>query len=82
MGKLANPTRLSLFFELRKGSRTWSDLMFDFRLNPNSLGKHLQAMKTVGLVQKAGKKGYELTVIGYRVGEALESIVTLTSNIK
>lgn len=59
---LANETRLNLLYSLYKKPKTWTELIFEFQINPKSLRDHLDFLIKSGLVKKrAGAVGFELT---------------------
>ena len=51
---VANEGRLRILVALSKGPRTWSELMFESRINPKSLRDNLELLIESGLVQKEG----------------------------
>lgn len=58
---LANETRLNLLYSLYKKPKTWSELIFEFKINPKSLRDHLNFLIESGLVRKKKGVGFELT---------------------
>ena len=63
---LVNEHRVNIIFELLKKPSTWSELMYDLRLNPRSLAIHLNYLQTNGIVTK-DKKKYALTERGQAI---------------
>ena len=61
MRALANETRLRILYELRESSKTWTELMFELKLNPKSLRDHLDYLRKSGLVEKREPVGFGLT---------------------
>jgi len=58
---LANETRLNLLYSLYKKPKTWTELIFEFQINPKSLRDHLNFLIKSGLVKKRKTAGFELT---------------------
>jgi len=58
---LANETRLNLLYSLYKKPKTWTELIFEFQINPKSLRDHLNFLIKSGLVKKGKIVGFELT---------------------
>lgn len=63
---LANRHRVNIIYKLYEGIATFSQLMFDLRINPRSLSAHLKYFKAENIVQK-NEKDYELTERGRRI---------------
>ena len=61
---LANEARLSILYRLHEGSLTWTQLIFQLRMNPKSLRDHLDFLRRSGLVKKREPVGFELTEAG------------------
>lgn len=61
MRALANETRLDIIYSLYDKPKTWTDLLFELRINPKSLRDHLQYLRKSGLVKKREPVGFELT---------------------
>lgn len=61
MKALANETRLNIIYSLYDKPKTWTDLLFELRINPKSLRDHLQYLRKSGLVKKREPVGFELT---------------------
>jgi predicted transcriptional regulator len=69
MGALANETRLRILYSLYQRPKTWTELMFELKLNPKSLRDNLLYLRNSHLVQKRKPKGFELTEAGKAVME-------------
>jgi len=61
MRALANENRLDILYSLYKKPKTWTDLLFELKMNPKSLRDHLNYLKKSGLIRKRKSKGFELT---------------------
>lgn len=61
MKALANETRLSILYSLKKKPKKWTDLLFELKINPKSLRDHLAYLRKTGLVRKSDPVGFELT---------------------
>jgi len=61
MRALANETRLSILYKLYEKPRTWTELIFELKINPKSLKDHLEYLKKSHLVRKRKPVGFELT---------------------
>lgn len=61
MRALSNETRLDILYSLYKKPKTWTDLLFELKINPKSLRDHLNYLKKSGLVKKKEPVGFELT---------------------
>jgi len=58
---LANETRLNLLYSLHMKPKTWTELIFQLRINPKSLRDHLNFLIESGLVRKRKTVGFEVT---------------------
>lgn len=58
---LANETRLNLLYSLYEQPKTWTELIFELRINPKSLRDHLNFLIKSGLVKKRKSVGFEVT---------------------
>jgi len=54
---LADKTRLALLLKLLEGKTSFTDLIHAFRLNPNSLSRHLKTLENAGLVSNVWEGG-------------------------
>ena len=61
---LGSEARLKILLSLDEGPKTWTELMFEHRMNPKVLRDALRALTQAGLVKKAKPFGFELTVAG------------------
>ena len=61
MRALANETRLSILYKLYDSQKTWTELMFELKLNPKSLRDHLDYLRKNGLVERREPAGFGLT---------------------
>lgn len=61
MKALANETRLSILHSLNEKPKTWTNLLFELKINPKSLRDHLAYLRKSGLVRKSDPEGFELT---------------------
>jgi len=50
-----------MLYSLYERSKTWSELIFEFQINPKSLRDHLYFLIESGLVRKKKDVGFELT---------------------
>ena len=69
MRTLANETRLRILYSLYQRSKTWTEIMFELKLNPKSLRDNLLYLRKSSLVQRKKPKGFELTEAGKAVME-------------
>lgn len=77
MKALANEARLSILHKLHERSLTWTELIFQLRINPKSLRDHLNFLRKSGLVKKKEPVGFELTDAGKAFIElSLEDIIS------
>jgi len=65
---LSNEHRINILFALYEGPKNWSELMYDHRINPKSMGDHLTHLFNRGYVEKT-ESGYVLTQEGRDVCE-------------
>lgn len=63
MQALGHPTRLKMLQYCLK-PRTFSDLMFDLRLNPASFKHHIEILINRGMIAKVDRGKYEDTMLG------------------
>ncbi len=61
----------NIIFSLESGPKRFSQIMFDVKLNPGVLDRHLKALADIGVVKKNGGV-YELTDKGYGVAHVLK----------
>lgn len=61
MKALASETRLSILHSLDEKPKTWTELLFELRINPKSLRDHLAYLRKSGLVRRSDPDGFELT---------------------
>ena len=61
MKALANETRLSILHSLDEKPKTWTELLFELKVNPKSLRDHLAYLRKSGLVRRSEPEGFELT---------------------
>lgn len=67
----------AILFSLSKGEMQFSHLMFETRLNPGVLSRHLKALMEVGIVERVNGK-YALTETGKRLASILREMKDLT----
>lgn len=66
---ISNKTRLAILFSLYEKPKTWTELLFELRINPKSLRDQLQFLRDRKLVRKRMPVGFELTKTGRSVLE-------------
>lgn len=66
----------NILFSLERAPLRFSQLMFETKLNPGILDRHLKALKQVNIVEKK-MDTYELTPSGKRVVKLLEQIFSI-----
>lgn len=66
----------NILFSLEKSPLRFSQLMFETKLNPGILDRHLKALKQLNIVEKK-MDTYELTPSGKRVVKLLEQIFSI-----
>ncbi len=64
---LGSEARLKVLLSLAEGRKTWTELMFEHKMNPKVLRDALRTLRDAGLVKKAKPFGFELTVVGSSV---------------
>lgn len=68
----------SVLFSLSKGSMRFSQLMFETRLNPNILNRHLKSLIQLNIVKKMGDRGeYTLTETGRKLLSILNDLLNI-----
>lgn len=60
---LSNLNRINILYALYEKPQNWSDMMYDYRINPKSLKDHLVHLFARDYVEK-GESGYLLTEKG------------------
>lgn len=65
-----------ILYSLEEGPKKFSQLMFDTKLNPSILDRHLKVLLKVGLVVKEDKC-YKLTESGSKVVETIDDLLEL-----
>lgn len=76
MKALANETRLNIVNSLNNKPKTWTELLFELKVNPKSLRDHLAYLRRSGLVKKSEPHGFELTEAGRAFMQlSLENII-------
>jgi DNA-binding HxlR family transcriptional regulator len=65
---LSNKNRIEILYELYKGKSTWSELMFNLKINPKSLNNHLKYLIRLKMVEKT-IGFYKITDFGKEVCE-------------
>lgn len=68
---LGSEARLKVLLSLAEGRKTWTEIMFEHRMNPKVLRDALKKLMDAGLVKKARPFGFELTVTGSSLFKAL-----------
>lgn len=63
---LANKHRIDIIFELLSKPSTWSELMYDLRINPRALASHLKYLQENNIIIKDERK-YTLTEKGVSI---------------
>jgi len=61
---LSNETRLNILYSLYESPKTWTDLLFELKINPKSLRDHLSFLIRSNLVRKRKPLGFEITSAG------------------
>jgi len=61
---LSNETRLNILYSLYEGPKTWTDLLFELKINPKSLRDHLSFLIRSHLIRKRKPLGFEITPAG------------------
>ncbi|WP_346297645.1 ArsR family transcriptional regulator [Geoglobus acetivorans] len=69
-----------ILFCLKRGEKKFSQIMFETRLNPGVLGRHLKELKSLNMVDKDGDY-YFLTDVGIGAIEILEDLKRLAALI-
>jgi predicted transcriptional regulator len=78
-GIIANENRLKILILLERGPRTWTQLMFEVKVNPKVLRHHLIILRRYGLVEKK-RVGFAITNAGKAlVKMSLDSIISKLS---
>jgi len=72
-----NGTLPILFTLNNKGEMQFSHLMFETKLNPGVLNRHLKALMDLGIIERVNGK-YALTDIGKRLVSILKEMRDLT----
>jgi len=78
-GIIANENRLKILVLLNQGPRTWTQLMFEVKVNPKVLGHHLRILREYKLVRKE-RVGFAITNAGRALVKL--SIDTMISELK
>ena len=65
-----------ILYSLERGPKRFSQLMFDTKLNPSILDRHLKVLTKYGLVIKE-EKCYRLTESGMKVVETIDDLLDL-----
>jgi len=79
MRALSNETRLSILNSLYKKPKTWTQLLFELRINAKSLRDHLLYLRKSSLVRKREPVGFELTEAGKAIFEiSMKDIFDIT----
>ncbi|WP_456468977.1 helix-turn-helix domain-containing protein [Archaeoglobus sp.] len=65
-----------ILYSLERSPKRFSQLMFDTKLNPSILDRHLKALMRLELVTKEGGM-YRLTEIGDKVVTTIEDLLSL-----
>jgi len=60
---IANENRLKILVLLDRGPRTWTQLMFEVKVNPKVLRHHLRILRQYELIKKE-KVGFAITNVG------------------
>jgi len=68
---LGSEARLKVLLSLAEGRKTWTEIMFEHKMNPKVLRDALKKLMDAGLVKKAKPFGFELTVTGSSIFKAL-----------
>ena len=63
-----------VLFSLERGSKRFSQLMFETKLNPGIIDRHLKALLELGVAEK-NEERYELTDRGKKLVEILREIM-------
>ncbi len=63
----------NILFSLEKKPRRFSQLMFETKLNPGILDRHLKALMQLRIVEK-NSEAYELTETGRRLVNVLDQL--------
>jgi DNA-binding HxlR family transcriptional regulator len=64
---IANETRLQILNLLYTQPKTWTELIFELKINPKTLRDNLRYLRESGLVKKREPVGFELTEAGQAV---------------
>lgn len=65
-----------ILYRLEKGPLRFSDIMFETKLNPGILDKHLKALMEMGFVEKRDGV-YELTPRGVQLVKVLKELLAV-----
>lgn len=66
----------NILFSLERASLRFSQLMFETKLNPGILDRHLKALMQLNIVEKNGDS-YELTPSGRKLVKILEQLFSI-----
>ena len=61
---VANENRLRILVALQERPKTWTELMFELKMNPKTLEHHLVFLRKNGLVGENKPHGFRLTEAG------------------
>lgn len=64
MKMLSNQNRLRILNSLHERPKTWTELMFELRMNPKTLQHHLSCLRENKLVSQNKPHGFKLTEYG------------------
>lgn len=58
---LANKNRINILYALLERAKTWTELIFELRMNPKTLKHHLDYLRREKLVTENEPQGFRLT---------------------
>jgi predicted transcriptional regulator len=61
MKAVSNEVRLDILYSLYEKPKTWTELIFELKINPKSLRDHISYLRKSGLIKKREPVGFEVT---------------------
>jgi len=77
MRMLSNENRVRILYALHEKPKTWTELIFELKMNPKTLGHHLDYLREKRIVAENKPQGFKLTKAGRTFMEmSIEDIVS------
>ena len=79
---LSHEVRLGILCFLLDGTKTYTQMLFEFQINSKELSRHLSVLRQTSMIARVGeKKGFKLTEYGLGLTRLIQDLIKI-ANVK